>query len=246
MTSPQVSKTFDTNVYSPNHSSTTFNSLEIRSSSSATDDDVQSEHEKRLTPHVSRRNSDGLTRHQTTTSIATNATQDPAYEVDFAEGDPEDPKNWPRWYRYSIVALMSYSTTTVVLYSTSYASTIPGLQKDFDYPEETIPVLGITTYLLGLALGSVILAPLSEMYGRRPIYLIAQFMFTILILPCALAQDMSTILITRFFGAIAGAAMIGNAPGTLNDIVHEEYRALTMSVWSCGPMLGPIWCVNRI
>jgi MFS family permease len=54
-----------------------------------------------------------------------------------------------------------------VLYSTSYTSGIPGMMKDFDVHNETLVVLGITTYLLGLAVGSVILAPLSEMYGRK-------------------------------------------------------------------------------
>jgi MFS family permease len=101
-------------------------------------------------------------------------------------------------------------------------------------------ILGITTYLIGLALGSLVLAPLSEMYGRRPVYLIAVFMFTVLIIPAALAKDLQSILVTRFFGAIAGSAMISNAPGTVADIVSDEYRALAFSIWSLGPMNGPV------
>lgn len=38
--------------------------------------------------------------------------------------------------------------------------------------------------------------------------------------------------------ALAGAAMISNAPGTVNDIVTEEYRALAFSIWSIGPMVS--------
>ena len=110
--------------------------------------------------------------------------------------------------------------------------------KNFHIHDETLAVLGITTYLAGLAIGCVVLAPLSEMYGRRPIYVISQFMFTVLILPSALAQNLETILIARFFGALAGSAMISNAPGTVNDIVSEEYRALAFSIWSLGPMNG--------
>jgi MFS family permease len=101
-------------------------------------------------------------------------------------------------------------------------------------------ILGITTYLIGLALGSLVLAPLSEMYGRRPVYLIAVFMFTILIIPAALSKSLQSILVTRFFGAIAGSAMISNAPGTVADIVTDDYRALAFSIWSVGPMNGPV------
>lgn len=113
------------------------------------------------------------------------------------------------------------------------------MMETFHEPNKIKLVLGLTTYLTGLALGSVILAPLSEMYGRRPVYLIAVAMFVLLILPSALAQNLSTILAVRFFGAFAGAAMISNSPGTVNDIVSDEYRALAFSVWSLGPMNGP-------
>jgi MFS family permease len=89
----------------------------------------------------------------------------------------------------------------------------------FHVSSETIAVLGITTYLIGLAVGSVVLAPLSEMYGRRPIYIVAMALFAILTIPCALAQSLEAILVTRFFGAFCGSAMISNAPGSVNDIV---------------------------
>lgn len=34
--------------------------------------------------------------------------------------------------------------------------------------------------------------------------------------------------------------MIANAPGSVNDIVDEHYRALAFSIWSIGPMNGPV------
>lgn len=101
-------------------------------------------------------------------------------------------------------------------------------------------ILGVTTYLIGMAVGSVILAPLSEMYGRRPIYVAALAGFVIFVVPCAVAENIATILIARFFAAFCAAAMISNAPGTVNDIVDEEHRALAFSIWSIGPMNGPV------
>jgi multidrug resistance protein len=110
---------------------------------------------------------------------------------------------------------------------------------DFDITNETIAVLGVTTYLLGLAIGSIIVAPLSEMYGRRPVYIVTQILFVVMIIPCALAQNLGTILGCRFVSALSGSAMIANSPGTLADIVDDEYRALAFSIWSIGPMQGP-------
>jgi MFS family permease len=50
---------------------------------------------------------------------------------------------------------------------------------------------------------------------------------------------MAEIIIVRFFGALAGSSMIANAPGTVGDIVSDEYRALAFSIWSIGPLNGP-------
>ena len=169
------------------------------------------------------------------TTTTTNMTTDPRFELDF-DDDGENPQDWPMWKKALVIFFMSYSTLVVVMYSTSYTSGIPGMMATFGIKSKTLVVLGITTYLAGLALGSLLLAPLSEMYGRRPVYLIAVATFTVLIIPCALSNNLAQILVMRFFGAIAGAAMISNAPGTVSDIISDDYRALAFSIWSLGPI----------
>ncbi|KAI8930925.1 hypothetical protein NX059_011940 [Plenodomus lindquistii] len=173
------------------------------------------------------------------TTVMTNATQDARYELDFDDSG-ENPQDWSIPKKAMIIFFMSYSTLVVIMYSTSYTSGIPGMMKTFGVKSKTLLILGVTTYLFGLALGSLLMAPLSEMYGRRPVYLIAVAAFTILIIPCALANNLPQILVLRFFGAIAGAAMISNAPGTVADIISDDYRALAFSIWSLGPMNGPV------
>jgi len=128
----------------------------------------------------------------------------------------------------------------VTLYSTSYTSAIPGMEASFGVSDD-IGILGVTTYMLGVASGALVLAPLSEMLGRRPIYCVALGLFVVFVIPCAVAKSMVTILVARFFGAFCAAALISNAPGTINDIVDDEHRALAMSIWSIGPMNGPVY-----
>lgn len=172
-------------------------------------------------------------------SAATTGTLDPDFEVDFAPDDKGNPQNWSSGYKLFIIAMMSYSTTAVVLYSTSYTSGIPGMMDDWGISDNT-GILGMTTYLFGMATGAVVLAPLSEMYGRRPIYLVTLVLFLLFVTACAVAQNIATILTIRFFGAFCASALISNAPGSVNDIVDEDHRALAFSVWSIGPMNGPV------
>jgi multidrug resistance protein len=172
-------------------------------------------------------------------TLGTTATNDPNFEVEFTDDDPENPRNWSMAYKSFVVFVMSYATTVTVLYSTSYTVTVGKLEQVFDVGHLTA-LLGLTTYLIGMAAGSTVLAPLSEMYGRRPVYILSTAMFVVLILPCALARNIESLLIPRFFGAFAAASLVSNAPGSINDIVVEEYRALAFSIWSIGPLNGPV------
>ncbi|PHH49938.1 Efflux pump atB [Ceratocystis fimbriata CBS 114723] len=175
---------------------------------------------------------------QTTTSLASVASRLPEFEVTLDENDPENPRNWPIWYRTWTMFVLSFSTWLIVLYSTSYTASIPGFVAEFD-TTTTTATLGVTTYLLGLAVGTLVLAPLSEIYGRHLVYVVGMIAASLLIIPCATAQSLTTLIVTRFFGALFGSAFIANAPGSIVDISHEETRALVMSLWSIGPLNGP-------
>ncbi|KAF7716288.1 MFS-type transporter [Penicillium ucsense] len=174
------------------------------------------------------------------TTIPTNMTSDPNYEVDWeGETDPQNPKNWKLWYKSMSMVFLSWNTLIVVLYSTSYTSGVQQISKEFD-TSNTVVTLGLTVYLVGLAIGSMFTAPLSEVYGRKPVCVVCLALFTILIIPCAVAKSVTTLLVVRFFGAFFGSVMISTAPGMVADLVDDEHRALAFSIWSIGPLNGPV------
>ncbi|KAJ6003204.1 hypothetical protein N7451_005751 [Penicillium sp. IBT 35674x] len=166
--------------------------------------------------------------------------RDPQFEVTWEDGDPENPRNWSVWYRSFIVAAMSFSTTIVVINTTMYTSGITGIQQTFNISSDIVVLLGLTTNLFGLAIGSVVLSSLSEIYGRRLVYLISVTLFALMILPVALAKNIEAVLISRFFGGFFGGAWIASAPGSVTDVTDDKYRALALSCWSLGTMNGPV------
>jgi hypothetical protein len=143
-----------------------------------------------------------VTNVRTTTSIGSSASRPPNFEVVFEEGDPEHPINWPKWYRGWVIFCISYTTWVVVFYSTAYTASIPGLMLEFDVSSQPVATLGVTTYLLGLAVGSLIVAPASELYGRRLVYIACMVCFTLLVIPCCLASSLEEIIVVRFFGYV--------------------------------------------
>ncbi|KAF2234076.1 MFS multidrug transporter [Viridothelium virens] len=201
---------------------------------------IEYEKENNLTSKTSYNKGAPLDKVRSRVSIGPAEGQDPAFEVDWdGPDDPENPLNWSLGYKSMVVAMMSYCTLVTVLYSTSYTSGIPGVMESFGI-SETVALMGLTTFLLGLAAGSLIAAPMSEMVGRRPVYLASLALHVIFILPAALADRFEGILVPRFFGAVAAAALVSNAPGTINDIASEKYRAFVFSIWGIGPMNGPV------
>lgn len=167
------------------------------------DDDPYEALEHALTPDLEteaeREAREPITYTRTGTSVTSVASRPPDFEVIFEDGDPENPRNWSIGYRAWITFCVSYTTWVVVLYSTSYTASIPGLVEEFG-STTTITTLGLTTYLLGLAAGSLVVAPMSELYGRRNVYLVCMGVWALMILPCAFATSLTEILVVRFFG----------------------------------------------
>lgn len=226
-------------AYSEHLSTNTTNTTCSSSRSSIHDVPILEDPEKALTPEISWTSRPPLSRQ--CTSVGTTGTRaDPEFEVDWEVDDPNNPQNWPTWYKGIVIGFVSWSTSVVVIYSTSYTTGFGPMMSEFSVTSEEVATLGVTTYLFGLALGSVILAPISETYGRKPAYAISMLVFVLLFLPCALATSMAEIIIVRFCSALCGSAMIANAPGTLGDIVSDDRRALVFSIWSMGPMNGPV------
>jgi hypothetical protein len=166
-------------------------------------DDIYEALEHALTPDqettAEREAREPITYTRSGVSMASTGTRPSEFEVVFEEGDPENPKNWPIWYRAWIIFSVSFSTWVIVLYSTSYTAATPGFMRDFN-ASTTVVTLGVTTYLMGLAIGSLIFAPLSELYGRRTVYIGCMLVWLIFIIPAGVANSLTTIMVVRFFG----------------------------------------------
>jgi multidrug resistance protein len=83
-------------------------------------------------------------------------------------------------------------------------------------------------------------APLSEARGRSPVYTISWFVFFIFQIPCALAKNSTTLIVSRLIAGTFGSSPLANAGGTLADIWLPHERGKAMSVFAAAPFLGPV------
>ena len=102
-----------------------------------------------------------------------------------------------------------------------------------------VATLGLSLYVFGLGLSPMVLAPLSEFYGRRPIYWGSFTLFTIFLVPCAVAKNLATMLVFRFLDGFAGSAFLSVAGGTVGDMFTRDTLTGPMMVYTASPFLGP-------
>lgn len=82
-------------------------------------------------------------------------------------------------------------------------------------------VLPISVYLIGLVVGPLFFAPLSETYGRRIVTLSSFALFTLSTLACAVAPNWPTFLIFRLFTGINASSAISVVGGLFADIYND-------------------------
>lgn len=98
----------------------------------------------------------------------------------------------------------------------------------------------VSVYILGFAIGPLVIAPISELYGRRHVYNVCNLLFIIFSIACAVSTNMDMLIVFRFFAGCAGASPLTIGAGTIADMMPIEKRAGAMAIWAMGPLLGPI------
>ena len=103
-----------------------------------------------------------------------------------------------------------------------------------------VSTLAITLYLLGLAVGPMIMSPLSEVYGRIPIYHVSNIIFVAFAIGNALSQTMAQFIVFRFLSGCLGGTPMALGGGTIADVTTPQTRAAAMALFSLGPLAGPV------
>jgi multidrug resistance protein len=102
-----------------------------------------------------------------------------------------------------------------------------------------VSTLGLSAFVMGISLGPMFLSPLSEFYGRRPIYLASFTMFLIWIIPSAVAKNIETMIVARFLDGLAGSAFLAVSGGTVGDLFSPRELQAPMTMFSIAPFAGP-------
>lgn len=125
-----------------------------------------------------------------------------------SQDDPTMPLNFPSSKKWLIVSLLSGITVLTPFASSILAPGIGVVNKEFGNENDVLGTMTVSVYLLGYVIGPLFLAPLSELYGRRPVLTAANTFFCLWLIGCALAPSIESLIVFRFFSGIGGSGCL--------------------------------------
>ncbi|RJE88545.1 Bcr/CflA family efflux MFS transporter [Paenibacillus sp. 1011MAR3C5] len=108
----------------------------------------------------------------------------------------------------------------------------------------SVAQLSLTACLLGIALGQLIVGPISDVTGRRKPLLIGIAVYAVVSLLCVISPNIWTFIALRFVQGLAGAAGIVIARASVRDLYSgvelTKFFALLMLINGAAPILAPM------
>ncbi|KAK7743751.1 MFS siderochrome iron transporter 1 [Diatrype stigma] len=165
-------------------------------------------------------------------------TEENPYVVDFLPDDPKNPMAFSQRKKWSITVLQAFAVLAVAFVSTAYSGGISEVLREFGVVQE-IGILGISLFVVGFALGPLIWAPLSEMYGRQILFFITYMALTAFNGGAAGAPNIQSLIVLRFFAGTFGSSPLTNSGGVIADMFSASERGLATAIFATAPFLGP-------
>ncbi|KAL6887492.1 MFS general substrate transporter [Trichoderma longibrachiatum] len=147
------------------------------------------------------------------------------------------PLTWGATHKSILLVLSCLATFLTAFTAGAYAPPANIMANDFG-TSRLVVLVGITTFCMGFAFAPMALAPMSEIWGRYPIFIIAGTVFVIFQAVCSVMPDAAGMLVSRFLVGIGGSVFSAVVGGVLADLWEKEERNTPMALFSGAVLAG--------
>lgn len=135
----------------------------------------------------------------------------------------QNPFEWSTARKTFILWLSCLATVFTAFTSGAYAPGIDQMTAEW-HISRVACLVGITIFTCGFAIAPMVLAPFSELNGRKPVFIATGLLFVICQLCCAVTQSFGGMLISRFLVGVGGSTFSTLVGGCVSDLYHKEVR----------------------
>lgn len=130
----------------------------------------------------------------------------------------------------AILIMDGFDITTMAFAATS-------ISREWDIEPAQLGVI-LSGSLFGMAGGSVLLAPLADRFGRRPVILIALLVMGAGMALTALSPNPEMVLVFRILTGVGAGAMISNLVVVVSEYASDRRRSTLTAVQAAGYPIG--------
>ncbi|OEV02508.1 MFS transporter [Streptomyces oceani] len=142
-----------------------------------------------------------------------------------------------------VTLILGSLTAMPALAMDMYLPALPDVSGTLGTEAATVQ-LTLTSCLLGLAVGQLIVGPMSDQFGRRKPLLVGLMVYVLASAACAFAPTIGTLLGFRLIQGLAGAAGVVIARAVVRDLYDglamARFFSTLMLVSGVAPVLAPV------
>ena len=139
----------------------------------------------------------------------------------------------------SFIALLIAVSAVSPLGINMYLPSMPGMARAFGVDFATIQ-LTLSLYLAAMAFGQLVIGPLSDRFGRRPVLLIGLTVFVLGSIVCLTAPTVGLLIFGRVVQAIGGCAGITLSRAIVRDLYARNQVASMIGYVTMGMAVAPM------
>ncbi|KAL4740944.1 major facilitator superfamily domain-containing protein [Aspergillus similis] len=158
--------------------------------------------------------------------------------------DPLDPLNWSRLQKHTILAIVMLKYFLFTYLTTTTVPSFPALQAQFSISYDEVNWT-VAIPALGLSVGPLFWSGLSDIYGRRVVFIIGTVIALASTIGAAATNSYGGYMAARFFQGfgVSPGSSVGMA--VVNDLFFDYERGQKLGLWvlaiDSGLLVGPIF-----
>jgi hypothetical protein len=117
---------------------------------------------------------------------------------------PTNPQNWTTFRKWTMTIFVSCGGFVTMMSGSMIAPALPSIAEQLHMSKPNAQ-FALSLFILGFAVGPLILAPFAEIYGRRPIWLLSGAFYSLWNIIAGFSTNKSTFIASRFLSGFAGS-----------------------------------------
>ncbi|KAI1806575.1 MFS general substrate transporter [Daldinia bambusicola] len=154
------------------------------------------------------------------------------------DDDPEHPYNWSLTRKWAITILLSNGGLVTLMSGAMLAPALKSIAADLQTDEEETQIF-LSIFVLAFAFGPMVLSPLAEVFGRRPVWMLSSCFYILWNTVAGFSQTPGLLIASRILSGIGASAEFAVSNPVLSDTWIPEQRGASFAISTFIPLLGP-------